>query len=65
MKYSDIQKLTIETLKQKVAEERETLGKLKFAHALSPIENPMRIQESRKLIARLLTALHTKEIAKS
>jgi large subunit ribosomal protein L29 len=30
---------------------------LKLAHAISPIENPMRIRQNRKLIAKLETAL--------
>jgi len=38
------------------------LQKLKFAHAVSPIENPMKIRESKKLIARLNTALSQKEL---
>jgi len=31
------------------------LVKLKFAHAITPIENPKRITETRKNIARLFT----------
>ena len=63
MKKSDFQSLSIETLKQKLAEEQDALNKLKFAHALTPVENPMRIRESRKVIARLHTAIRSKEIA--
>jgi len=33
---------------------------LKFAHAISPIENPLRIRASRKEIAKLLTELSAK-----
>lgn len=61
MKNSEIRALTIEELKSKIKGESESLKKLKFAHAVSPIENPMKIKEARKLIARLHTALGAKE----
>ena len=38
------------------------MQKLKFAHAISPIENPMKIKETRKLIARLETELKAKAL---
>ncbi len=56
MKYQDIKSLSLEENNKKLLEEKETLRRLHFAHAISPIENPMRIRQSRKLIARLKTA---------
>lgn len=47
----------MEDLTSKLKEEKELLQKLKFAHALSPIENPMRIRVARKYIAQLSTEL--------
>ena len=43
MKNSEIKALTIEELKGKLSAEQEALAKLKFAHAITPIENPMRL----------------------
>jgi len=60
MKNEDIKALSANDLKEKLAAEKEALQKLRFAHAISPIENPMRLRESRKLIARLNTELHAK-----
>jgi len=57
MKNSEIKALTLEEMQQKLSSEKEALQKLNFAHAISPIENPMKIKETRKLIARLETAL--------
>ncbi|ADQ17528.1 50S ribosomal protein L29 [Leadbetterella byssophila] len=57
MKKNDLSGLTAEQLKQQIAEEKDRLVKLKFAHAITPIENPRRISEARKNIARLSTAL--------
>ncbi|MCB0505158.1 MAG: 50S ribosomal protein L29 [Cyclobacteriaceae bacterium] len=62
MKNSEIRALSVEEIKQKLVSEREVMQKLKFAHAISPIENPMKIKETRKLIARLETALTAKEL---
>lgn len=64
MKNSEIIALTEAELSQKIASEKETLQKLKFAHAISPIENPIKIKETKKLIARLQTALRAKELVK-
>ena len=41
MKNSEIRSLSVEEINQKIAGEKEALQKLKFAHAISPIENPM------------------------
>ena len=61
MKNSELQSLTLEELRQRLGAEKESLTKLKFAHAISPIENPMKIKESRKLVARIETILRQKE----
>lgn len=62
MKNAEIKALSVAELRDKVASEKETLQKLKFAHAVTPIENPMKVRESRKLIARLNTELRAKEL---
>ena len=64
MKNSEIRALSVAEIEQKIASEREAYNKLKFAHAISPIENPIKIRETRKLIARLETELKAKELAK-
>ena len=57
MKNAEIQKLGLEELTTTLSSEKEGLARLKFAHAISPIENPLRIREARKVVARLETAL--------
>jgi large subunit ribosomal protein L29 len=64
MKNSEIHALSVAELKDKISSERETLRKLRFAHKVSAIENPMRINSTRKLIARLSTELRVKEFQK-
>jgi large subunit ribosomal protein L29 len=57
----DIKSLSNNQIVAKVKEDKEVLAKLKFAHAISPIENPMRMKFLRKDIARLLTELNTRK----
>ncbi len=63
MKNTEIKGLTAEQIQQSIKEEQNRLLRLKFAHAVSPIENPMRIRNSRRLIARLMTELTIKSKA--
>jgi large subunit ribosomal protein L29 len=48
-----------------LTQEQESLTKLKFAHAISPIENPMKVRASRRAIARIQTELRAKQLAKA
>lgn len=64
MKKAEIKALNVAELKDKITGERESLRKLQFAHKISSIENPMRINQTRKLIARLNTELRAKEFQK-
>ena len=57
MKNSEIVELSTEELVAKIQEEKAALTKLKFAHAVSAIENPNRIQQTRRTVARLSTEL--------
>jgi large subunit ribosomal protein L29 len=61
MKNADIKALSIAELNEKLGSEKETLRKLQFAHQVSAIENPMKLSETRKLIARLNTELTVKQ----
>lgn len=48
-------------LKARLQEDQQRLKKLEFAHAISPLENPMSIRGLRKDIARLKTELKKRE----
>ena len=49
-------------LEGRISEDQLRLKKLEFAHAISPLENPMSIRGLRKDIARLKTELKKKEL---
>ena len=61
MNNSEIKSLSIDELQERIVSERENLQKLKFAHAISPIENPMKIKAAKRLIARMNTELTIKQ----
>jgi large subunit ribosomal protein L29 len=50
-------------LKARINEDELRLKKLEFAHAISPLENPMSIRALRKDIARLKTELQKRALA--
>lgn len=55
-----IQGLSESDLKARINEDKLRLKKLEFAHAISPLENPMNIRSLRREIARLQTELKNK-----
>ena len=57
MKKSEIEKVSLEDLQDKLAEFQKQLSDLKMNHAVSPLENPLQIKIVRKTVARLLTAI--------
>ena len=58
-----LKELSESDIKARIEEDTLRLKKLEFAHAISPLENPMSIRELRKDIARLKTALHNRAMA--
>lgn len=56
-----IQNLNEKDLQGKINEDEQRLKKLEFAHAISPLENPMSIRNLRRELARLKTELKKKK----
>jgi large subunit ribosomal protein L29 len=65
MKNTEIKSMSESELRERIQAEQESLTKLRFSHAVTPIENPSRIRVMRKTVARLKTELRAKELAKS
>ena len=59
-----VKEMSADDLKARIQEDELRLKKLEFAHALSPLENPMSIRDLRRDVARLKTELRNKELAK-
>ena len=57
MKISELRELSAEDLKNKEKALREDLFKLKFKHGIRRLENPARLSQLRKEIARVKTVI--------
>jgi len=64
MKISEIRELSTPDLLERIDTEKSMLVKLKLNHAISPLDNPQKITQSRKTIARLMTELRNRESIK-
>lgn len=62
MKMHEIKELTRDELKLRLTDSREELYNLRFQHAMHQLDNPIRLREVRKDIARLETVLHEYEL---
>ena len=59
----ELRSLTSSDLKARIQEDSLRLKKLEFAHAISPLENPVSIRGLRRDIARLKTELTKRALA--
>jgi large subunit ribosomal protein L29 len=62
MKNSEIKELTTKELEERIDTERAHLTRLKLNHAVSPLDNPLKIKEARKNVARMKTELRKREL---
>lgn len=62
VKAKNLRDLTKDELTRKIGELKEELFNLRFQLATGQLENPMRIREVRKTIARTQTVLREREI---
>lgn len=57
MKPTEIRELTLSEILEKIDNEENFITKQKLNHAISPLDNPLKIKESRRNLARLKTIL--------
>ncbi len=62
MKPSEIRELTTPEIQARLKEERDILLKLRLNHAVSAIERPSDIKDSRRAIAQLKTILQERNL---
>lgn len=62
MKASEIRELTGAELNEKLTDLKAELFNLRFQHAINQLENPMRMKEVKKDIARIKTVLRQLEM---
>jgi large subunit ribosomal protein L29 len=64
MKAQILTDMPIGELNDLLQSERDRLVKMKMSHAVSPLENPMKIKFARKTVARIMTELSRRNISK-
>lgn len=62
MKMSEIRELSTSDLIERIDSEKNMLVRLKLNHAITPLDNPQKIKQSRLNISRLLTELRNREL---
>ena len=64
MKAQVLTDMPLNELQDLLVSERERLVKMRMGHAVSPMENPMKIKFSRKTVARIMTELSRRNTSK-
>ena len=63
MKANEIRKMSAKELEDKLAELKKDLFNLRLQHATNQLENPVRIAEVKKDIARVKTIVREQQLA--
>lgn len=61
MKINEVRELSTAELEEKLAEMKQELFNLRFQKAVNQLENPKKIGDVKKTIARILTIIHERE----
>ena len=62
MKSSEIRELSIKELEERLESEENMMVRMRMNHAVSPLDNPNKIIETRRNIARLQTEMRARQI---
>ncbi len=65
MKVTELRELSTEELTQKLADSKQELFNLRFQNAINQLENPQRIGDVKKTIARIKTIIRERELEDS
>ncbi len=63
MKVTELRELSTEKLTEKLKESKQELFNLRFQNAVNQLDNPKRIGDVKKTIARINTIIHERELA--
>ena len=62
MKTSEINEMAVNEIIERIDTEHAELIRLQLNHSISPLENPLKIRDIRKNVARLQTILRQKQL---
>ena len=63
VKAASVREMTADEIRTRLAELREEMFNLRFRNSMKQLDNPLKIRESRREMARLFTVLQEKERA--
>jgi large subunit ribosomal protein L29 len=62
MKTAEIKEISTKELQERIDAEKDIIVRLKLNHAVSALDNPMKIRYSRRNIARMITELRRRTL---
>lgn len=62
MKTAEIKELSTKELIERITDEKSMLTKMKLNHHISPMDNPLKIRRTRRLIATMNTELRSRQL---
>jgi len=62
MKTAEIKELTTKEIQERIDAEKGTLVRMKLNHAVSTMDNPLKIRSTRRIIARMMTELRRRTL---
>ena len=62
MNIKEIRNMPISELQKNIAEQKEALFNLRFQQSINQLDNPMKIAEVKKNIAKIKTVIREKEL---
>ncbi len=62
MKSSEIKEMSPKEIEERIDTLNQELVRMKLNHTISPLENPMKIRQTRQDIARMKTILRQKQL---
>lgn len=65
MKPQEVREMSSEEIARRIQEEQTELSKLRFNHAIAPLDNSMVLRNKRRDIARMKTILREREMAEA
>jgi large subunit ribosomal protein L29 len=61
MNISEIREMSSTQLNKELMEQKKALFTLRFQHSINQLDNPMKLTETKKTIARILTVLRERQ----
>ena len=63
MKNSEIRELTTNEIIERIDDEKNHLTRMRLNHSVSPLDNPLKMKDSKRIIARLKTELRKRQLS--